>query len=328
MVRVLYHDCSPAVQEATAIDLARYFDNNPYNLINFKPVLGALFADRLQGYSHWAYGDYDVIYGDLRRWISEEELRSFDIITLTMGDTDRVYLRGQLTIFQNGPRTSGLWRLCDKLRDLPGRNPSEIGKFIDEGCFSRAVADHKELRVLYTHRQIADWNSFEAFWEESSESGRRAVFYEITNGGRLRWVRQQQQQPAPMVLEPKLRPDETTARRVLPFGDSKTRPCPVQWVYRRYRRCVEPPARADASFDVVQSGGEFTVREFEAVYPGHDAVREGAFFHFQNLKKEGSWTHAANFNLTGFGTGGVAITRAGIFPTYPTPTTSAQDDVS
>lgn len=52
----------------------------------------------MQGYSHWAYSDLDIAFGDLPRWITTEELTDFDIVTYGFGDQSRVYLRGQFTI--------------------------------------------------------------------------------------------------------------------------------------------------------------------------------------------------------------------------------------
>lgn len=55
---------------------------SPYYIVEFKPALGWLFREYLAGYSHWAYGDLDVLFGDMRRgWLEPDELRNFDIIT-------------------------------------------------------------------------------------------------------------------------------------------------------------------------------------------------------------------------------------------------------
>lgn len=55
---------------------------SPYYLVEFKPALGWLFREYLKNYSHWAFGDLDVLFGDMRRgWLEPNELRDFDIIT-------------------------------------------------------------------------------------------------------------------------------------------------------------------------------------------------------------------------------------------------------
>lgn len=55
---------------------------SPYFIVEFKPALGWLFREYLTDYSHWAFGDLDVVFGDMRNgWLEPFELRTFDIIT-------------------------------------------------------------------------------------------------------------------------------------------------------------------------------------------------------------------------------------------------------
>lgn len=50
--------------------------------MEFKPALGWLFREYLREYSHWAFGDLDVLFGNMRNgWLEPDELRDFDIIT-------------------------------------------------------------------------------------------------------------------------------------------------------------------------------------------------------------------------------------------------------
>jgi hypothetical protein len=71
---------------------------NPYKLIDFKPALGYLFEDVIKDYSHWAFGDLDVVWGDLKSSLSSLDLAQEFIL----------YHRwqafsGALTIFRNVP---------------------------------------------------------------------------------------------------------------------------------------------------------------------------------------------------------------------------------
>lgn len=55
---------------------------NPYYMVEFKPALGWIFRHYLKNYSHWAYGDLDVFFGDLTKgWLEPEEMREYDIVT-------------------------------------------------------------------------------------------------------------------------------------------------------------------------------------------------------------------------------------------------------
>ena len=76
----------------------------------------------MTGYSHWGYSDLDILFGDLPRWITHDELYDFDIVTYGYGDQGRVYLRGQFTFHKNVPDTiNQLWRGCKYLSAMDER---------------------------------------------------------------------------------------------------------------------------------------------------------------------------------------------------------------
>ena len=44
-------------------------------ICDFKPLYGLMFADDLRGFEWWAYSDLDVIWGDIRRFVTDHLLR-------------------------------------------------------------------------------------------------------------------------------------------------------------------------------------------------------------------------------------------------------------
>ena len=85
----------------------------PYILVEYKPAFGHIFADYIQDYSHWGYSDLDVVFGDVTRWIDDDEWNDYDIVTYGFGDQDRLYLRGQFTFHRNDPTyINQIWRHC------------------------------------------------------------------------------------------------------------------------------------------------------------------------------------------------------------------------
>lgn len=51
-------------------------------MVEFKPALGWVFREYLEGYTHWAYGDLDVFMGDFTKgWLEPYEMREYDIVT-------------------------------------------------------------------------------------------------------------------------------------------------------------------------------------------------------------------------------------------------------
>ena len=56
--------------------------DHPYKFCDLKPAYGYIFSDILQSYSFWGIGDIDVIYGNIREFITEELLSVYDVISV------------------------------------------------------------------------------------------------------------------------------------------------------------------------------------------------------------------------------------------------------
>jgi hypothetical protein len=55
--------------------------DNAYKLCDFKPTYGLLFSEILQKYDFWGHGDIDMVYGDIRGFMTETILENHDIIS-------------------------------------------------------------------------------------------------------------------------------------------------------------------------------------------------------------------------------------------------------
>ena len=51
-----------------------------YKLCDFKPVYGCIFYDYIKDYDFWGYCDVDVIFGNIRSFMTDELLSEYDII--------------------------------------------------------------------------------------------------------------------------------------------------------------------------------------------------------------------------------------------------------
>jgi hypothetical protein len=134
----------------------------PYVLVEFKPAIAHIFSDLLEGYSHWGYSDLDIAFGDLPRWISEEELTDYDIVTYGYGDQNRLYLRGQFTFHKNDDKINQIWRECDYLSSMDERfakvmaGKEKLRVESAEGCYSAAVLNQTNIRVKYAVKAFND----------------------------------------------------------------------------------------------------------------------------------------------------------------------------
>jgi hypothetical protein len=85
--------------------------SHPRKLCDFKPTYGHLFEEFLDGWDYWGYTDLDVIYGDLRRFLSAAGLQKFDVFTARTE-----YLVGHFTLFRNKHNMRMLYRQSANFR--------------------------------------------------------------------------------------------------------------------------------------------------------------------------------------------------------------------
>lgn len=50
----------------------------PYKLCDFKPLFGQAFADIVASYEFWGHCDIDLLFGDIRKFITDELLEQYD----------------------------------------------------------------------------------------------------------------------------------------------------------------------------------------------------------------------------------------------------------
>ena len=77
---------------------------NPYKLCDFKPTYGLLFSDIISSYDFWGYGDIDVIFGNIRDFITPAVLEH-DVISVRHD-----FLTGYFQLFKNESKTVNLFR--------------------------------------------------------------------------------------------------------------------------------------------------------------------------------------------------------------------------
>lgn len=70
--------------------------SHPHKLCDFKPTYGHLFEEYLRGFDYWGYTDLDVIYGDIRRFLSIARLQAYDVFTAR-----KEFLVGHFSLFRN-----------------------------------------------------------------------------------------------------------------------------------------------------------------------------------------------------------------------------------
>lgn len=71
----------------------------PYKLCDFKPAYGFIFSDILQDYDFWAQSDLDIIFGEMREFLTEEMFSTYDFIS-----TRHDYTTGCFALYKNNEK--------------------------------------------------------------------------------------------------------------------------------------------------------------------------------------------------------------------------------
>lgn len=80
-----------------------------YKLADFKPAYGVIFREYLEGHDFWGYCDLDIVFGNIRRFLTDELLDEYDVIA-----TRKEFITGHFTLFRN---VESITRLYESSRD-------------------------------------------------------------------------------------------------------------------------------------------------------------------------------------------------------------------
>jgi hypothetical protein len=75
-----------------------------YKLCDFKPAYGLIFEDILNGYDFWGHCDIDIIFGDIREFITDELLQNHDLISVRHD-----WLSGCFLLYKNTDKLNNLF---------------------------------------------------------------------------------------------------------------------------------------------------------------------------------------------------------------------------
>lgn len=78
---------------------------HPYKLCDYKTAYGELFCDYIKGYDFWGHCDVDQVFGNIRRFITDDILEQHD----------RIGVEGFFTLYRNTPEVNHhYWNLGEE----------------------------------------------------------------------------------------------------------------------------------------------------------------------------------------------------------------------
>ena len=84
-----------------------------YKLCDLRPAYGIIFADFIKGYDFWGYCDVDVIFGNIRSFMTDVLLNEYDVISARHD-----YLTGCFALFRNNPLNREIFKQSNDYRKV------------------------------------------------------------------------------------------------------------------------------------------------------------------------------------------------------------------
>lgn len=129
---------------------------NPYKICDCKPLYGAAFRDALCGYTHWGVCDVDVLWGDIRSFLTDDLLRCYDIVSTGTG-----WISGACSVFRHTETLLHLWQDIPRYRELLA---DSAYRSADEWILTRSAAQRRDITALYRYSQYCSLDAADVFW--------------------------------------------------------------------------------------------------------------------------------------------------------------------
>jgi hypothetical protein len=112
-----------------------------YKLCDFKPAYGFIFSDILKAYDFWGYCDIDIIFGNIRDFITDELLKNYDLIS-----TRPDWIPGCFLIYKNIEKLNTLF--------MHSKDYRQVFTTDKHCCFDETNFAHQEFEAGKCYLEI------------------------------------------------------------------------------------------------------------------------------------------------------------------------------
>ena len=77
----------------------------PYKLCDYKPAYGIIFSELVKGYAFWGHCDIDIIFGNIKSFITDKILQAYDVISIR-----HQFVTGFFALYKNTPVINQLFK--------------------------------------------------------------------------------------------------------------------------------------------------------------------------------------------------------------------------
>ena len=112
-----------------------------YKFCDFKPAYGFIFSDLLSNYDWWGHADLDIIFGDIRNFMTDDLFDRFDLISVRPD-----WLPGCFLLFRNAEKTNTLFTHSKDYKKVFGSD--------EHFCFDETNFAHDEFSDGLTYLEV------------------------------------------------------------------------------------------------------------------------------------------------------------------------------
>lgn len=126
---------------------------------DFRCALGVLYEDRLKDVDYWGTTDFDCVYGDIEKWMKDEDIAKYDIWS-----NHHSYVCGPWTLYKNTDVVNNIFKECPEWKEIM-EHPEPTG-WVEKSYSDKVDELHAAGKInrLYTHYQGHDPN----LWKDLS----------------------------------------------------------------------------------------------------------------------------------------------------------------
>jgi hypothetical protein len=115
---------------------------NYRKLCDLKPTYAHVFEDELKDYDFWGFCDMDIIWGNIRKFLTPDILRNYDIISSRKGAVS-----GHFNLFRNNQENKYVYKEVKNAKSY--LQSVDLTRF-DENLLTEAIKKNKNKRVLWS----------------------------------------------------------------------------------------------------------------------------------------------------------------------------------
>ena len=144
---------------------------NVHKICDFRPSYGVIFEKYLHGYEFWGYTDIDVLWGDIRSFITDDLLEHYQVIS-----AHKLYLCGHFTLFKNQDYINNMFKLYSDFEKMASGIRTCTG--FDEGGISKisqSLAKEQKIKLFCEEFLVLPGTIARSYWKDLSDQAFKQV---------------------------------------------------------------------------------------------------------------------------------------------------------